>query len=414
MADSYDDVPVTDETTLAQAPQQAMGPTAPQPFGGIQLDANAARGVAEVLGAISVARSVGRDEVQVWSEVRRMTKRKRLAERGLYAYYRKKQLIEGPSVDLIEQVARAYGHIRAGWRELERNDKEAKVECYAWDMYTNTHATRQIVVPFRRDKRGAVGGVEVTEQRDRYELMANNAARRMRACIEQLLPADLVDEAVDGVKRTLENGDGLPFKDRVREMLLAFEEHYGVRQQDLEARLGHTIDALVPAQLVTLRSAFNAMKAGANPQEMFPRAAVARQEATGGDSTPSKEPTPKGLTEEEPPEDAPVSPASQPSEDDASEPAQSKGPADDPQDAPPSDTVTDGCGIDDGEQAKEAAEPPEEPEVAAEVLAEAQRLGLDLADPDLEAKVAAARKPKKKNATSKRAPAKNATQGSLV
>ncbi len=395
----YNGVAVTDETTLAQR-QEAPPAPGGSAFAGMELDADAARGVAEVLGAITVARKIGRNENDAFREMRRITDRHNFCKRSMYSYRRGGQLVEGASIDLVEQLSRIYGHIRAGWRELERSKTEAKVEAFAWDMLSNTHTSRQFVVPFRRDKSGVEGGVELTEQRDRYELMANFAARRMRSCIEQILPADFVDEALERVRATLERGDGAPLADRIREMTLAFEE-FGVRGDDIAARLGHNLDVITPAQLVGLRNQYNAIRSGGiKAQELFPRVAVhgdpassssAATQQAAGTAPPAASPPPASTdADPAPPADPPPS-----EEDPPEDPAPEQNPA----------------------SAKESENEgePEAPEVAAEVLAEAQRLGLDLDDPDLEAKVAAAKKPKaKKKTTGKKATDKKATQGSLV
>lgn len=61
------------------------------------------------------------------------------------------------------------------------------VEAYAWDLETNTRRTTHFEVFHIRDTKQ--GPKILTEERDIYETIANQASRRMRGCILQLIPA---------------------------------------------------------------------------------------------------------------------------------------------------------------------------------------------------------------------------------
>ena len=149
------------------------------------------RAVAEAQAAMLVAQARKRDELMAYDKIMSACQRASLAESAMYAYKRGGILVEGPSIRLAEVLARSWGNITYGLRELSRNGGESEVEAFAWDLETNTRVTRQFVVRHIRDKKG--GGVALTEERDIYELAANMGQRRVRACLLELIPADIVD-----------------------------------------------------------------------------------------------------------------------------------------------------------------------------------------------------------------------------
>ena len=51
-------------------------------------------------------------------------------------------------------------------------------------------------------------------------------------------------------------------------MISAFDE-YGVKIEHLEKRLGHNIDATIPAEIVTLKSIYKSLKDGMAKREDF-------------------------------------------------------------------------------------------------------------------------------------------------
>lgn len=64
--------------------------------------------------------------------------------------------------------------------------------------------------------------VALDSERDIYELCANMASRRIRACILQVLPGWLTDEAMEAVKITQENG----FKRSKDDILRSLEANF--------------------------------------------------------------------------------------------------------------------------------------------------------------------------------------------
>ncbi len=76
---------------------------------------------------------------------------------------------------------------------------------YCWDLESNTRQTKIFQVRHVRDTKS--GPKSLRDARDIYELVANQGARRVRACILGVIPGDIVDEALDEVNKTLKLGD---------------------------------------------------------------------------------------------------------------------------------------------------------------------------------------------------------------
>jgi hypothetical protein len=224
------------------------------------------RAIAETQAAMVVAKSHRRDEFDAYSRIMKACQRPSLASSAMYAYRRGGAMVEGPSIRLAEVLARARGNITYGLRELSRTEGESEIEAFSWDLETNTRVTRQFVVRHIRDTKG--GAKKLTEERDVYELAANMGQRRVRACLLELIPGDIVEEAVNQCKKTLALGDGRPFEDRIRSMIVAFEE-LGVTKDMIEGFLSHKITAMVPAQLVKLTQIYKSIKDGVAPREEY-------------------------------------------------------------------------------------------------------------------------------------------------
>lgn len=232
-----------------------------------QRDAAAvARAVQGIQAALVIAQRFPRDEVKAESRIIQACRRKGLAEIAEYEYSRGGTRITGPTIDLLRAIANRWGNIQFGWEEVERRNGQSFVRCEAWDLQSNGKAFRTFVVKHWRDTRE--GGYAIEEERDIYELLANMAARRVRACLEEVIDADIVEKAVNECRKTLKEGEKLPIKDRAAKVLLAFAE-FGVTQEMIEQRLGNKMDAVSENQLASLRRIYKALQDGVGKREDY-------------------------------------------------------------------------------------------------------------------------------------------------
>ena len=219
----------------------------------------ASRTQAEVQAQLMVAQARPRDQVQAVDRIMTSCQRQRLAEGASYQYSKGGSKITGPSVRLLECIAQNWGNIQFGFRELSQGGGESTVEAFAWDMETNAKRSLTFVVPHRM--KSGRGFKQLTDPREIYEYVANQAQRRVRSCLEAVIPRDIVEDAVDECERTLvEKANVTP--ESIKKMVAAFENEFGVTRGQIEARIQRKLDAVAPAQFVGLRRIFNSLKEG--------------------------------------------------------------------------------------------------------------------------------------------------------
>lgn len=251
----------------------AVLPTASNPFGApthAPTNAVAAatqqREMAEVQGAIAIAKRFPRDERAAMDRVLNACSRPGLAEAATYTYSRGGSEVTGPSIRLAEAIAQTWGNLAFGIRELEQRNGESTVEAFAWDMEHNTRQVKVFQVPHERHtKRGVT---KLTDPRDIYELVANQGARRLRACILGVIPGDVIDTAVAQCEVTLKTRVEVT-PERLAKMLETFRS-FGVTKEHVEARIQRNLDAITPVQFLQLGKIANSLRDGmSKPAEWF-------------------------------------------------------------------------------------------------------------------------------------------------
>jgi hypothetical protein len=176
----------------------------------------------------------------------------------VYEYARGGTDISGPSIRLAEAIAQAWGNIQYGVRELSRDPETATVQAYAWDLETGTRREVTFQVPLIRSTRN--GSYRLEDPRDIYETVANQGARRVRACILALIPGDIVDAAVEQCEVTMRaKADVSP--ESISRMVEAFGA-LGVTREQIERRIQRRLDSITPAQVVQLKKIYASLRDG--------------------------------------------------------------------------------------------------------------------------------------------------------
>lgn len=256
--------------------QRGQGSRVANPFAGqmqqggpqrAMAQAQASRSLGEVQAQVILAKQYPRDTHAAFDRIMTACERPSLAEQAEYRYPRGGQTVSGPSIRLAEALARNWGNMEFGVREVERRNGESVVEAFCWDLETNTRSSKVFAVPHERKAHGSIKALE--EPQDIYEATANQAARRMRACILAVIPGDVVDAALDQCRKTLQRGlDSGPLEDKIRAMYRAFSAH-GVEKDALESYLGHPLKQTTPEEFADLRSVYNAIKDNYQAREDF-------------------------------------------------------------------------------------------------------------------------------------------------
>lgn len=244
----------------------------PNEMGALTIAA-AQREVAEVQSQMMLAKQFPRNYTASLNRILNACTRPKLAEAATYVYSRGGQQVTGPSIRLAEAIAQNWGNITCGVRELEQKGATSTCEAFAWDVESNTRISKTFVVKHIRVKKSAsqIGAYEtkvLTDPRDIYELVANNGARRLRACILGVVPGDVIDEALQQCERTLtEYIEVTP--EAKRNLVTAFEK-FNVTLQDLQEYLQCNIEAVVPQQIARLRNIYQSIKDGiGKPEDYF-------------------------------------------------------------------------------------------------------------------------------------------------
>lgn len=225
------------------------------------------RAIAEVQASMVIAKKFPRDEQAAWAKVQRACKRPGLAEAALYAYTKGGTEVSGPSIRLAEELARDWGNIAFGWKILSQDDDSSEVRAEAWDLETNVPSHITFTVRHEFKAKGQIK--KVTDPREVYELIANQASRRLRACILRVIPGDVQDMAVDLCEKTLKEGGGKPLADRVRDMLAAFKNEYGITKEMVEKRIGKKTEAMNETEFVGIARIFVSLRDGMAKAEQF-------------------------------------------------------------------------------------------------------------------------------------------------
>lgn len=266
---------MSDTTTLparrVESPFGASAMTAPpahETAGGRQ---SQARELAETQTKYLMAEQFPRDERRAMDRILNAFSRPGLAERSQYQFSRGGSDIAGPSIHAAQAIAQGWGNVEFGWRELSRGmgadgKPYSEVEAFALDLQGRVPSRITFIVPHWRDTKA--GGYKLKDERDIYELCANQAQRRKRACILSVIPQDVIDSAMEQAETTLK-AKADTSADAMAKMLEAFAQ-FGVTKEHIEKRIQRRLDAITPAQVVSLKRIYASLRDEmSEPSEWF-------------------------------------------------------------------------------------------------------------------------------------------------
>lgn len=243
----------------------------PSNIGGAAAASDSNKAIAEIQSAMAIAKRFPRNQMQAIDNIVNAFGRQSLAKVSQYQYSKGGSEVSGPSIRSAEAVAQMWGNIQFGFRELTRGVDErgvgySEVEAYAWDIESNTKRPTTFIVKHWRDTKS--GGYQIKDEREIYELTANMAQRRVRACIIAVIPGDVFDTAMDTATNTLRaSADTSP--EGIKKMLNAFR-HLGIEKSQIESRIQRNIESVQPGQVVQLLRIYQSLKDGmSQPEDWF-------------------------------------------------------------------------------------------------------------------------------------------------
>lgn len=254
------------------APAQGGRPDLPQALAiqqrnqvqGSGANAEMQRVMAEVQAQIWLAKQFPRDPVGARQRIFSACENLSLAKDATYSYARGGTDIAGASIDLLTVIAANWGNIDYGIKEIARrpggHGKPGESDMVAWakDLETNTTRRMEWVVLHTRDTRG--GSKPLTDERDIYETIANQGARRVRRCMEDIIPRDVVDDAVEQCRRTVVAKADVN-EETIKKLVDAFSK-IGVSKAQIEKRIQRKVEAMQPATYVKMREIYKSLNDG--------------------------------------------------------------------------------------------------------------------------------------------------------
>ena len=266
-------------TTLVSNPfAQSAGAVSTPSTGQATVATDQARAVAEVQAALMIARMNPRDPVKAMDRILNACARPMLANAATYAYSRGGSDITGPSIRLAEAIAQGWGNIQYGIREISQSGGVSTVAAYAWDVETNTR--REVVFQVQHKRETKKGSYTLKDGRDIYELVANQGARRVRACILGVIPGDVVEAALAQCAVTQKANVDMT-AEGLQNLVECFAR-FGVSKAQIEKRIQRRIDAIQPAQVISLRNIWKSIRDGmSSPEEWFEPEATSQTEKKG-------------------------------------------------------------------------------------------------------------------------------------
>lgn len=221
------------------------------------------REIAEVQAMVIMAKRFPRDQIASMDRIINAFSRPALAETSQYQYSKGGSDVAGPSIRAAEAIAQQWGNIDFGFKEVSRGIGQdgvpfSEVLAYAWDTETITRKPLQFIVRHWRDTRN--GGYALKEEREIYELVANMAQRRVRACLLSIIPGDVTEAAMKQAEVTMRTkADTSP--EAMSKMVAAFEV-FGVTKEQIEKRIQRRIEAIQPAQVISLKRIYASLRDG--------------------------------------------------------------------------------------------------------------------------------------------------------
>lgn len=229
----------------------------------------AASAISEIQSAIIVAKKFPRNERHCFQKLMEAARRPSFAEDAEYCFERGKKkdgspnYVTGPSVNMAREAGRIWGNIRYGLSIVRDDDESRLIRGWAWDVETNTKVEveddfKKLIQ--RKQKNGETAWI-IPDERDLRELTNRRGAILLRNALLQVMPKDLIEDALFQCHKTLEN-DAAEDPDRAQKRLLVDFGSLHISVDMLESRLGHPFEQSSAKELAELRGICKSIQDG--------------------------------------------------------------------------------------------------------------------------------------------------------
>lgn len=210
----------------------------------------------EIQSAIIIARKFPRNEDACFQKLIKACSRSSFAEDATYSFPRGKKedgtpnIVSGPSVNLAREAARVWGNIRFGLYIVHDDDETRLIRAWAWDVETNTKI--EVEDDFKKLIQRKGQGWIIPDERDLRELTNRRGAIALRNAILQILPKDLIEDALFACSKAAES-DAQENPEKARKKLLMDFGAVNITVEMIEKVLGHAFSQSTPKELADLR-----------------------------------------------------------------------------------------------------------------------------------------------------------------
>jgi len=231
---------------------------------------------ARIQSAYQMAIFRPRSEAGARQKILDACKNKTFAEAAEYSKPVGGSAIKGPSIRFAELALREWGNVIVETQMLYEDMATRRVKVSVLDLETNASFGRDITIS-KTVERANASGREVVGQRTNTsgkavyivkatdDAIANKESAQISKVVRneglRLIPADIVEEAMDEVHRTLKSATSKDLKTERKKVADAFLT-LGVPVDEIESYLGRSIERATDDDIVNLRSVYNTIKSG--------------------------------------------------------------------------------------------------------------------------------------------------------
>ncbi len=187
------------------------------------------------------------------------------------------KMAEGFSIRFAEEAGRALGNMLSDSQIIAETPEERIVHVWAMDLETNftrgvslsipktverkTPRRGQIVLQERETSKGEKVFICAANRNEMATTQANLVAKAERQCILKMIPAWILRDCQNEIRKTLTAEVRQDPDAARRKMLDAFAE-YKIMPSDIQAYLGHTTDRMTAEEVIALRNIYRAITQG--------------------------------------------------------------------------------------------------------------------------------------------------------
>ncbi len=258
----------------------------------------------EIQSAIVIARKYPRNEDHCFGALMKACRRRTFALRAEYKFPRGGKQVTGASVQLAREAARIWGNIRFGLSIVHDDETSRTIRGWAWDVQTNTKIEAddsfQKLVQRKNNRTNTTEWVK-PDERDLRELTNKRGAVCVRNCLLQLMPPDLIEDAITEARKAAasEVADDI---DKHRKQIINAFAGLHVTVEDLEGYLDHELRLCTPEEVVDLQKVYASIRDGNSIWSDHVG-------GSNGDAETSKKARKSKLNDELKPDDKPSEPA---------------------------------------------------------------------------------------------------------